>query len=118
VYGPQCNSAELDVVSAFENISDIALLKLTVGETNRYAQQKILENVSPCTFYSRIRKWEDVTVDKIYVVLAVFMSWALYKSLHLDHITQRTGCQPFCFFLDFPLERVEVMIKFMHFFDS
>jgi hypothetical protein len=30
VYGAQLDTAELDVVSAFENISDIALVQLTV----------------------------------------------------------------------------------------
>jgi hypothetical protein len=35
VYGPQFDTAELDVVSVFENISDIALLQLTVDETNK-----------------------------------------------------------------------------------
>jgi hypothetical protein len=35
VYGPQFNTAELDVVSALENIFDIALVQLIVDETNR-----------------------------------------------------------------------------------
>jgi hypothetical protein len=34
-------SAEQDVMSAFENNFDIALVKLVVDETNRYSQQKI-----------------------------------------------------------------------------
>jgi hypothetical protein len=41
VYGPQFDTAELDAVSAFENIFDIALVQLIVDETNRYAQQEI-----------------------------------------------------------------------------
>jgi hypothetical protein len=41
VYGPQFYTAELHVVSAFENIFDIALVQLIVDETNTYAQQEI-----------------------------------------------------------------------------
>jgi hypothetical protein len=65
--------AELDVVSAFETISDVALVRLIIDETNRYAQQEISKNVKSFTFCFRIRKWEDVTIDEMYVVLAVFM---------------------------------------------
>jgi hypothetical protein len=36
VYGPQFDTAELDVVSAFENIFDISLEQLIVDETNRW----------------------------------------------------------------------------------
>jgi hypothetical protein len=50
-----------------------ALMQLNIGETNGYAQQEISKVVRPFTFCSRIRKWEDITVDEMYVVLAVFM---------------------------------------------
>jgi hypothetical protein len=73
VYGPQFDTAELDVVSVFENIFDIALVQLIVDETNRYAQQEISKSIRPHTFHSRLRKWEDVTVDEMYVVLALIM---------------------------------------------
>jgi hypothetical protein len=73
VYGPQFDTAELDAVSAFENVFDIVLVQLIVDETNRHAQQEILKSIRPLTFCSRIRKWEDVTADEMYVVLALFM---------------------------------------------
>jgi hypothetical protein len=41
VYGPQFDTADLNVLSAYENIFDIAVVQLTVDETNRYAQQEI-----------------------------------------------------------------------------
>jgi hypothetical protein len=62
--------AELEVASAFVNIFGIAHVQLTGDETTAYAQQVILKSVSPCTFHSRIMQQEDVTVDKMYVVLA------------------------------------------------
>jgi hypothetical protein len=51
VHGPQFNTAELDVVSVFENIFEIALVQLIVDETNKYAQQEISKSI---TFRSRI----------------------------------------------------------------
>lgn len=69
MYDPQFNTAELSVMSAFQNILHIALLKLIVNETNRNAQQEISESVSPFTFHSRIGKCEYVTVAETYVVL-------------------------------------------------
>jgi hypothetical protein len=68
VYGPQFDTAELDVVSAFENIFDIALVQLIVDENNRYGQQEILKSIRPLTFCSRIRNCEDVTVDEMSLV--------------------------------------------------
>jgi hypothetical protein len=73
VYGPQFNTSELDVMSAFENIFHIALVQLIVDETNRYAQQEISKSMRPHTFCSRIWKWEDVMVYEMYMVLALFM---------------------------------------------
>jgi hypothetical protein len=35
---------------------------------------------------------EDVTVDKMYVVLASLCWWAPYKSLHLHRKAPQTGC--------------------------
>jgi hypothetical protein len=61
VYGPQFETAEPDVMSAFENIFDIAFVQLTVDVTNRYAQQEISKSIRPLIFHSTIRKWEDVT---------------------------------------------------------
>jgi hypothetical protein len=41
VYDCQFNSADLDAISAFENIFDLAVMQFIVDETSRYAQQKI-----------------------------------------------------------------------------
>jgi hypothetical protein len=47
MHGPQFNTAELDVLSAFENIFDTVLVQLIVNKTNRYAQQEISKSVKP-----------------------------------------------------------------------
>jgi hypothetical protein len=47
VYGPQFDTAELDVVSAFENTFGTAFVLLIVDETNRCAQQEISKSVKP-----------------------------------------------------------------------
>lgn len=66
------------MLSAFENIFDIALVQLIVDENNRYAQQEISKSVSLFTFRFRIRrKWENVTMDEMYVVLVLLSLWAL-----------------------------------------
>jgi hypothetical protein len=67
-------------VSAFENNFDIALMQLIVDETNRYAQKEILKIIITFTFYSRIRKWEDVTADELYMVLALFMLMGIVQA--------------------------------------
>jgi hypothetical protein len=38
VYGPQFSTSELDIVSAFENIFDIAVVQLIVNEMNSCAK--------------------------------------------------------------------------------
>jgi hypothetical protein len=55
VHCPQFDTAELDVMSVFENIFDIAHVQLIVDETNKYAQQEILKSIKPLTFRSRIQ---------------------------------------------------------------
>jgi hypothetical protein len=65
VYDPHFHTAKLVVMSAFENIFDVALVHIIVDETNR--------SVNPFTFCSRIRKWEDITVDEVYVVLTLLI---------------------------------------------
>lgn len=41
VYGPWSGTFELVIVSAFQNIFDVAPVQLIIGETNRYSQQEI-----------------------------------------------------------------------------
>jgi hypothetical protein len=73
VCGPQFDTADLDVISAFESIFNIALVQLIVDESNRYAQQEISKITRPLPFRSRIWKWVDVTLDEMYVILAIIM---------------------------------------------
>jgi hypothetical protein len=51
----------------------VTLVQFTAHEANRCAQLEISKSVNPFTFCFRIRKWEYVTVDEIYMILAVFM---------------------------------------------
>jgi hypothetical protein len=119
VYGPQFDTAELVVVSVFENIFDIVLVQLIVDETNKYAQQEISKSIKPRTFSSRIRKWEDVTVDKMYVVLALFMLTGIVQkpTLRSYYAKNHLLFTPY-FPKTLPLERLELIIRFMHFADN
>jgi hypothetical protein len=47
-------------------------VKLIVDETKRRAQQEISRSVNPSTLHSRIMMYENVTADKMYMVLAFF----------------------------------------------
>jgi hypothetical protein len=49
------------------------LVEIIVCETNIYAEQCIMSRDLTMPFCSRMRDWKPVTVDKIYVVLALFM---------------------------------------------
>ncbi|XP_023703521.1 piggyBac transposable element-derived protein 4-like [Cryptotermes secundus] len=118
-YGPQFDTAELDVVGSFEKIFDIAIVQLIVDETNRYAQQEIAKSVRPLTFRSRLWKWEDVTVDEMYVVLALIMLTGIVQkpTLRSYYSKNRLLFTPF-FSETLPLERLEAITRFLHFSDN
>jgi hypothetical protein len=105
-------------VSTFENIFDNDLVQHIVDETNKYAQQEIAKSVRPLTFRSRIRKWEDVTVHEMYVVLALIMLTGIVRkpTLRSYYAKNRLLFTPF-FPETFPLERLEAITRFMHFAD-
>jgi hypothetical protein len=54
-------------------------MKQIANETNKYEQQEILKTSGPLTFCSRIRKWENVIVDEVYVVVAMFMLMGIVR---------------------------------------
>jgi hypothetical protein len=56
-------------VYVFENTFDIAVMQLILNEVNKHAQQEISESAGFVTFHSRTRKWENVIVDGMHVVL-------------------------------------------------
>jgi hypothetical protein len=117
VCGPQFDTAELDV-SAFESIFDISLVQLIVDETNRYAQQEISKIARPLTFRSRIRQWENVTLDEMYVVLALIMLTGIQRpTLRSYYSKNRLLFTPF-FAETLPLERLEAIMRFLHFSDN
>jgi hypothetical protein len=66
-----------------------------VDETNKQARQKITSAMS-FTFYSRIRKWHNVTVGKMYDILALFTLMGILQKL----------------------ERLEFTVRFLHFIDN
>jgi hypothetical protein len=98
-----------------ENIFDIDLVQLIVDETNKYAQQEISKSIKPLTFCSRIRKWEDVTVDEMYVVLMLFMLIGNVQkpTLRSYYAKNRLMFTPI-FPETLPLERLKLIIGFLH----
>jgi hypothetical protein len=114
--GPQFDTADLDVVSAFESIFDISLVQLIVDERNRYAQQEISKIARPLSFHSRIRKWEDVTLDEMYVVLAIIMLAGIAQrpTVRSYYSKNRLLFTPF-YAETIPLDRFESIMRFLHF---
>jgi hypothetical protein len=72
--GPQFDiSSDVVIVDMLEKLFDLSLVQHIVQDTNKYAQQQMAKSAAPFTSSSRIRKWKDVTVNEMYVVLALFM---------------------------------------------
>jgi hypothetical protein len=61
-------------VGIFKDTFDITVMQLILNEVNKYAQQEILKHAGFVTFYTRTRKWENVIVGNMYVVLALCIS--------------------------------------------
>jgi hypothetical protein len=101
VCGPQFDTAELDVLSAFENTFDTALVELIVDETNRYAQQEISKSVKP--FSGRnVRRFASIYVDghciRAYTSIVLRKEPATVHSIFSENL---------------PLERLVVVIFFV-----
>jgi uncharacterized membrane protein len=73
VQGPQSGHSFNDMVTIFQNIFDKELVELIVAQMNLYMQQYILVCGANLGTRFRVRKWEDVTIDKLYMVIALFM---------------------------------------------
>jgi hypothetical protein len=89
-----------------------------VDEINKHAQQKIT-SVMPFTFYSRIRKWQGVTVGKMYGISALFtLMRILQKPTQMSYYSK--NCLIFTPFFSqaVPLERLEFTVRFLHFIDN
>lgn len=43
-------------------------MQVIVNNKNKYAEHRVSEREVPMTFHTRIKKWENVTVDKIYIL--------------------------------------------------
>jgi hypothetical protein len=72
---------------------DISTLDIVAISENIWHSWRFKKLLVLFLFHSTIRKWKNVTVDEMYVVLAVFICcWAQYKRQHLRHAIQRTAC--------------------------
>jgi hypothetical protein len=120
VCGPQFNiSSDVGIVDVFEKLFDLSLVQHIVEKTNKCAQQEIAKRVAPFTFCSRIRKWKDVTVDEMYVVLALFMLMEIVQKPTQRSYYSKNHLR-FTSFLPetLSLERLEHIIRFLHFSDN
>jgi hypothetical protein len=88
-----------------------------VKETNKSTQQQTAKCVTPFTFHSRIRKWQDVTVDEMNVVLTLFMLMELLTDVYtrLILLQELPTLIPSFSSKTLPLERLELTVQFLHF---
>jgi hypothetical protein len=107
------------IVDVFEKLFDLSLVQEIVEETNKCAQQQIAKCAASFTFCLRIRKWKDVTLDEMCVVLALFVLMEIVQKP-----TQRSyyskNCLLFTCFLPETrsIERLGLIIRFLHFNDN
>jgi len=71
-YGPQNEPQNETNCASVQNVFDDQLVDLIVSERNAYAKQK-LQARGFISLRSRMREWEPVTKDEMYVVLSLFM---------------------------------------------
>jgi hypothetical protein len=80
-----------------------------VEETNTYAQQQIVESVTPFILCSRIRKCQNVTVAEMYLVLLVFMLISISQNpTQRSVIVLQEPLLTACFSETLPLEGMEI----------
>jgi uncharacterized membrane protein YhaH (DUF805 family) len=72
-----------------------------------------LKTVSPFTFRITIRKWEDIKMDEMYMVLALFMLMGILQkpTLRSQYSKNLLLLTPFFLRLLRPSEKQEVIIK-------
>jgi hypothetical protein len=66
-------------------VFDMVLMQHTVEQTNTCAWQYIRKCVAPFIFCSRLKEWQDVIVDQMYVVLALFMLTGILQNQYKCH---------------------------------
>ena len=105
------------VLDSFLLFFDEDIINTIVTETNRYAEQYI----ESCTLKprSRVRNWEPVTGDEIYVVLGLLMLMGIIQKPTLKSYFSRDA------FLESPIfpqtmkqDQFELIMKFIHFVDN
>jgi hypothetical protein len=62
-----------DILECFELFFDGQIIQHIVIETNRYAEQYIIQRGNLFTFRSPVRSWVPVTENEIYVLLGLFL---------------------------------------------
>jgi hypothetical protein len=79
----------------------------------------MVESAAPYTFSSRIRKWKYMTVDEMYVVLALFKLMGIVQKPTQGSYCSKNHLLYTAFFPEtLSLDRLELIIRFIHFKDS
>jgi len=114
-YGPQNEAQNETHCAIVQNVFDDQLVELIVRETNTSAAHKIQAR-SFIPLRSRMRDWEPVTKNKMYVVLALFMLMGIIQkpTLHSNFSRNYILATPI-FGSIISMDRFESICIFMHF---
>jgi hypothetical protein len=118
--GPQ-NSAKglTNAVDIFEQFFDTDIVQKIVTETNYYAEQFKNSRGEIFSKRSKVKEWQHMTAEEIYVLLALFMLMGIVQrpSLRLYFSQNQLLAMP-VFGSVILLDRFESICKFLRFIDN
>jgi hypothetical protein len=115
--GPQNDAKDVtEGTDIFKLFFTQDLVEMIVRETNIYAEQCIVSRDRTIPLRSRMRDWKPVTVDEIYVVLALFILMGIVQKPTLRSYFSRNSVLATPIFTSvISMDRFESICKFIHF---
>jgi hypothetical protein len=114
------SGAQKDCVSVLDTFLlffDEEVIAVIVADTNKYAEQYIQK----CTLKprSRVRMWEPVTGEEIYVALGLMMLMGIVEMPTIkSYISKDPFLETPIFYQTMTQDRFELITKFLHFMDN
>jgi hypothetical protein len=108
-----------DILECFELFFDGQIIQHVVIETNRYAEQYIIQRGNLFTFRSPVRSWVPVTENEIHVLLGLFLLMGMVQKPTMRSYFSKKRVLSTPGFADvISRERFELICKFLHFIDN
>lgn len=111
------NFSDLNELGLFELFLSPVIMDRIVTETNKFASEVL--NKSEYTTHARINKWKDVTVEELYVFLAVSLLMVRNKHLTInEHWSTDSLLESPIFSKLMTRDRYLLILKMLHFNDN